>query len=83
MVIFSGEKGSRGEIQTYPGDPGQKGEKGLTGNPGAEGETDPLVFTLCVDHLKNVKTPVNRFNPSLLQFCVDMLHILKWIVGLK
>lgn len=56
LLLLSGEKGSRGEIQTYPGDPGQKGEKGLSGNPGAEGETDPPVVALCVDHLKDLKT---------------------------
>lgn len=38
LSACSGEKGSPGEIRTYPGDPGQKGEKGLSGNPGPEGE---------------------------------------------
>lgn len=38
MFNYSGEKGSPGEVNVYPGDPGQKGEKGLSGNPGPEGE---------------------------------------------
>lgn len=43
MLIYSGEKGSPGEVKIYPGDPGQKGEKGLSGNPGPVGESSWFV----------------------------------------
>lgn len=45
LLGHSGEKGSPGEIRTFPGDPGQKGEKGVSGNPGPEGETSLAVKT--------------------------------------
>lgn len=72
-MVHSGEKGSPGEIKTYPGDPGQKGEKGLSGNSGPEGETDPSTVALCLIFEK--KNPDYFKNSRTKTFCVFMLII--------